>query len=104
MILSDELFHKFIKLIYKKTGIYYERNKKYYVEKRIGKCAESLEMDNLNEYYMMLKFSDDSSEFDRLINELTVNETYFFRDFPQLRNFAEDVLPIVVREKGDRKK
>ncbi|MBM7686252.1 CheR family methyltransferase [Defluviitalea raffinosedens] len=104
MVLSDELFDKFIKLIYRKTGLYYERNKKYYVEKRIEKCAQLLEMDNLNEYYMMLKFSDDTSEFDRLINELTVNETYFFRDFPQLRNFAEDVLPIVVREKGDRKK
>jgi len=104
MILSDELFNKFIKLIYKKTGIYYEYNKKYYVEKRIEKCAEQLAVDNLHDYYMMLKFSDDTAEFDRLINELTVNETYFFRDFPQLRNFAEDVLPIVVREKGSRKK
>jgi len=53
---------------------------------------------------MLLKFADNASEFGRLINELTVNETYFFRDFPQLCNFAEDVLPIVVREKGDRKK
>lgn len=104
MILSDELFDKFIRLIYKRTGIYYEQNKKYYVEKRIEKRAELLEMNNLNEYYMMLKFSDDASEFDKLINELTVNETYFFRDFPQLRNFAEDVLPIFVREKGERKK
>ena len=104
MILTDELFDKFVKLIYKKTGIYYEYNKKYYVEKRIEKCAEQLAVDNLHDYYMMLKFSDDTAEFDRLINELTVNETYFFRDFPQLRNFAEDVLPIVVREKGSRKK
>lgn len=104
MILSDELFDKFTKLIYKKTGIYYEYSKKYYVEKRIEKCAERLEVESLNDYYMMLKFSDDSVEFDKLINELTVNETYFFRDFPQLRNFAEDVLPIIVREKGNRKK
>lgn len=103
MILSDELFDKFIKLIYKKTGIFYEYNKKYFVQKRIEKRAELLEMDTLSEYFMMLKFADDSSEFYRLINDLTVNETYFFRDFPQLRNFAEDVLPIFAREKENRK-
>jgi len=104
MILSDELFNKFIKLIYKKTGIYYECNKKYYVQKRLETRAELLDMGSLNEYYMMLKFADDSSEFDRLINGLTINETYFFRDFPQLRNFAEDVLPLFAREKESRKK
>lgn len=104
MTLSDELFDKFARLIYKRTGLHYELNKKYYVQKRLEKRAESLEMDSLNEYYMLLKFADDESEFEKLVNELTVNETYFFRDFPQLRNFAEDVLPVFAREKGNRKK
>ena len=104
MILSDELFDKFIKLIYKQTGLHYEYNKKYFVQKRIEKRAELLEMETLNEYFMMLKFSKDSSEFYRLINDLTVNETYFFRDFPQLRNFAEDVLPVFVKKQEGRKK
>ncbi|HHV51030.1 MAG TPA: protein-glutamate O-methyltransferase CheR [Candidatus Avimonas sp.] len=104
MILTDELFEKFTKLIYKKTGIFYELNKKYYVAKRLEKRAEILNLDDLNDYYTMLKFSEDSSEFDQLINDLTVNETYFFRDFPQLRNFAEDVLPVFVRENRNRKK
>ncbi|MCR4434454.1 MAG: protein-glutamate O-methyltransferase CheR [Clostridiales bacterium] len=104
MVLTDELFDKFTKLIYKKTGIYYEYNKKYYVQKRLEKRAELLEMESLNEYFIMLKFAEDSTEFDRLINDLTVNETYFFRDFPQLRNFAEDVLPIFERENESRKK
>jgi len=104
MVLSDELFDKFVKLIYMKTGIFYDINKKYYVQKRVEKRAECLEMKTLNEYYQMIKFSNDSSEFDKLVNDLTVNETYFFRDFPQLRNFAEDILPVLVREKGDDKK
>jgi len=103
MILTDELFNKFVKLIYKKTGLYYEYNKKYYVQKRIEKRAESLEIDNLNEYYLLLRFADDEYEFEKLINELTVNETYFFRDFPQLRSFAEDVLPLFAKEKGNDK-
>ncbi len=104
MILSDELYDKFIRLVYKRTGIFYEYNKKYYVHKRVKKRAELLGLDNLNEYFMMLKFAEDNAEFDQLINELTVNETYFFRDFPQLRNFAEEVLPLFVRRNGDKKK
>lgn len=104
MVLGDELYDKYINLIYKRTGLYYEYNKKYFVEKRIIQHAESLQMDSLNEYYMLLKFGTDQSEFYELINDLTVNETYFFRDFPQLRNFAEDVLPIVEKRNMGRKK
>ena len=104
MILSDDMYDKFIKIIYGKTGLHYEYNKKYYVQKRIEKRAELMEMDTVNEYFMFLKFSDDMSEFYRLINDLTVNETYFFRDFNQLRNFAEDVLPIVTKRKENGKK
>jgi chemotaxis protein methyltransferase CheR len=104
MILSDDLYDKFTKLIYKRTGLYYEYNKKYYVQKRIEKRAELLDMDTLNDYFMMLKFADDSTEFFRLINDLTVNETYFFRDFPQLSNFAEEILPRFEKDKQSRKK
>jgi chemotaxis protein methyltransferase CheR len=99
MNLSEEVYSKFAGLIYQRTGIAYESSKKYYVEKRIEKQLERLNMDSYSEYYNLLRFSEDSMEFDHLINELTVNETYFFRDFPQLRNFAEDVLPVVVEEK-----
>ena len=101
MILSEEIYNKFTSLIYQRTGIAYESNKKYYVQKRLEKQLERLNMRSYNEYYYLLRFSEDTTEFDRLINELTVNETYFFRDFPQLRNFAEDVLPLVVREKRE---
>jgi len=104
MILSDDIYDKFVKMIYSKTGLHYEYNKKYYVQKRIEKRVELMEMDTVNEYLMFLKFSDDSSEFYRLINDLTVNETYFFRDFNQLRNFAEEVLPVVIKEKQENKK
>lgn len=104
MILTDELYDKFIKMVYKRTGIHYDINKKYFVQKRIEKRAEVLEIDSLSEYYILLKFAEDSSEFDQLINDLTVNETYFFRDYPQLRNFAEDILPIFERMNESRKK
>lgn len=104
MILSDELYEKFVRLIYMRTGIFYDINKKYYVQKRLEKRAEHLNIELLSEYFYLLKYTNDQAEFDKLVNDLTVNETYFFRDFPQLRNFAEDVLPVIVKEKRDSKK
>lgn len=35
MILSESLYEKFTELVYRKTGLYYELNKKYFVEKRV---------------------------------------------------------------------
>lgn len=103
MILTDELYVKFTEIIYKRTGLSYELNKKYFVQKRIEKRIESLKVEDFKEYYMIIKFSADMSEFDMLVNELTINETYFFRDFPQLQNFAEEVLPYVVKQKKKKK-
>jgi chemotaxis protein methyltransferase CheR len=102
--LSNELYDKFVKLIYKKTGIFYELNKKYYVEKRIENRALALKMVSTNEYYQQLKFTDNPTEYEHLINDLTINETYFFRDFPQLCNFAESVLPVIAKQKKNNKK
>lgn len=103
LTLDDTLYIKFTSLIYKKTGLYYEVQKKYFVEKRIEKRIMELSIDSYKEYYQLIKYSTDEKEFNQLINDLTVNETYFFRDFPQLQNFAEEVLPIYCKKKKRKK-
>lgn len=102
MILTNSLFTKFTELIYKKTGLYYGLNKRYYVEKRIENRVIELGLEDYKEYYQLIKFSEDEKEFYKLVNDLTINETYFFRDFPQLQNFAKNVLPLIIREKEKR--
>lgn len=103
MMLSDELYKKYVDVIYKKTGLFYEHNKKYYVEKRIEKRMADVGAEDYKEYYQIIKFSTDFREFENFINDLTVNETYFFRDYPQLLNFAEEVLPIIIKKKQKAK-
>lgn len=92
MTLTPGLYQRFVDLIYKRTGIWFETNKRYFVDKRLDERIAQLGLENYREYYQMLKFSNDSTEMQQLINRLTVNETYFFRDFPQLQGFAEEVL------------
>ena len=99
MTLTPELYQRFIDLVYKKTGIMFEENKRYFVERRVMDRIEQLEMESFRDYYFMLKYSTDEVELQEIINRLTINETYFFRDFPQLQGFAEHILPEMIKVK-----
>lgn len=103
MIVLDlplEYFIKLRNLIYERTGISYEENKIYYVKKRLQQRMQAGGFEDIEAYIKHLKlFDGNGREFQELINLLTVNETYFFREFNQLQLFAEDCLDEVVETK-----
>ncbi len=89
-----EDFIKFKKLIYSKAGIHFEDRKIAFVKRRVLERMEKLGIEKAIDYYRLLRFSDkDGREFQNLINLLTTNETYFFREFYQLEVFGEVLLP-----------
>ncbi len=106
MELSIEDFINLRNLIYERTGMQFGENKIYYFKKRVQKRMETRGLEKVSEYIKYLKMFDrDSREFQDLINLITVNETYFFREFDQLAIFGENCLEEVVaqkRAKGDR--
>lgn len=106
MDLPVEDFIKLRRLIYERTGIFFGDNKIYYVKKRLQKRMEICGFDTAKEYLKYLTlFDTQNREFQNLINLLTINETYFFREFSQLQVFAEACLDEIVRQKlanGDR--
>lgn len=106
LTLSPDEFQKIADLIYKKAGIRFEPKKEYFLSKRIAKRMQELGLETPMEYIRLLRFADSNGrEMQNLINLLTVNETYFFRDFPQLQTFAEHCLYDVCEKKlsvGDR--
>ncbi len=89
-------------LIYKETGILIETKKDYIMKARVEKRMQECGARSFREYHKRLLLSDRNGELQNLIEELTVNETYFFRDFPQLQGFAEKALPLVLDEKRER--
>ncbi|MGE5397952.1 MAG: CheR family methyltransferase [Chitinophagales bacterium] len=100
MELVIEDFIKIRNLVYERTGIFYAENKVYYIKKRLMKRMEARGIDDVDSYVKYLKLYDrDNKEFQELINLLTVNETYFFREFSQLEAFAEGCLEETVERK-----
>ncbi|AEF16103.1 MCP methyltransferase, CheR-type [Thermoanaerobacterium xylanolyticum LX-11] len=95
-------FEEFIKLrefIYKKTGIYFEDQKMYYVKNRVLNQIELTGHEDFKSYFSWLKFDNTGRGLQELVNILTVNETYFFREYYQLKCFAEEILPEIVERK-----
>ncbi|MBF0398603.1 MAG: protein-glutamate O-methyltransferase CheR [Desulfobacterales bacterium] len=101
--MSTEELEDLIDFIYRKTGIRFETKKLYYISKRVEKRIKEMGMATTSQYIRYLRFSDpNGKEFQSLVNLLTVNETYFFRDFPQLQAFAEHSLQEVIERKSKK--
>jgi len=89
----------FIKLrdyVYRKSGVWFDEKKLYYVEKRVEARMRATGHDDFRTYFAWMRFDTSGREFQELMNALTVNETYFFREYHQLKCFAEEVVPEIL--------
>lgn len=100
--ISPQDLEKVRSLIYKETGMLFEENKNYYLTSRIKQRMAHVQASNFRDYYRQLIFEDRQGEIKSFIEAITINETYFFRDFPQLQGFAENVLPIYTKKKNEK--
>ena len=96
--IPQEGIDKIRNLIYKETGMLVESSKDYLIRSRLESRMSTLESENFQEYYHLLLFGK-TGEISKFIEKMTINETYFFRDFPQLQGFADIVLPDYLEEK-----
>ena len=94
-LLSKENFVKIGEFVYRKSGIYLEEDKHYEkLAKYVDKRANDLEAENFRKYFFILRFEDKSGEeFQELMNAVTVNETYFFREKDQFEVLVNRILP-----------
>ena len=94
-LLSHENFTKICEFIYRKSGIHLELEKHYdKLAKYIDKRAKELNIDNFRKYFFKLRFEDkDGTEFQELMNGVTVNETYFYREKDQFEALVNFILP-----------
>ncbi len=97
MVFSEQNFEKLAKYIYHKSGISLEHTAHYdKLYKQIKKRSKDENYSSFRSYFYALRFGDQKEEeFESLINSVTVNETYFFRENHQFEIMIDDVLPII---------
>jgi chemotaxis protein methyltransferase CheR len=102
-VITPEQFLKFRDFYYRKTGTYFDESKRYFVDKRLLERIMSTECEGFRDYFVMLRFETGGQELQKLINLMTVNETYFFREEYQFKCLVNSLLPELVkwRTKGE---
>lgn len=94
-LLSKGNFSKIGEYIYRKSGIYLEENKHFEkLAKYIDSRSSILGFDSFRKYFFKLRFDDKTGEeFQALMNGVTVNETYFYREKDQFETLVNTILP-----------
>jgi chemotaxis protein methyltransferase CheR len=87
-------FERFQDYFCRRTGIVFGPAKRYFVERRLAGRMSALGTPSLRTYLATLKYEDaDGTEFQLLVNALTVNETYFYREEYQFDCLIASMLP-----------
>jgi len=101
IVMSQKCFEDWRKYIYDLCGIYFQDNKKYLLESRLLKRVTFLNLDGFEKYLDYLKYNSDSpNEVKYLYEAITINETFFFRNQPQLDALVQYIIPELVATKA----
>lgn len=104
--ISPEEFAKLCEFFYRRTGIVFSEKKRYFVARRVQERIATTRSSSFRDYFGLLRFQASGEEFQQLVNLLTVNETYFFREDYQFEALTRGMLPELAsaRKPGDRLK
>jgi chemotaxis protein methyltransferase CheR len=88
-------------LIYKTAGIFQADNKLQLLERHCNKRMKALGVPTLGGYYGCLTVNPmHQAEMVSLLNEITIGETSFFRNRPQLDAIRKIILPTIIEAKS----
>jgi chemotaxis protein methyltransferase CheR len=100
-VLSPPLFAIFTSLVEDACGLHYGPQEREIFAAKLTAHAADLGYDSLLDYYYRLRYDDpDGVDRARLIEALTVHETYFFRELPPLQQLVDGHLTDVLRTRG----
>lgn len=101
LAISAEEFHSLLDFFYRKTGIVFGDSKRYFVDRRLLDRMAATGATSMRAYLTHLKYQDQAGlELQQLINAMTVNETYFYREEYQFRCLVADILPEIVARRS----
>lgn len=98
--MSDNEFRLLRNLVYEESGIWLKDEKKLFLQHRAFQRMKKLKIKSPYRYYKLL--NDEASAKEELLSfldALTINETSFFRNRPQLELFASLVVSDIVERK-----
>ena len=89
-------------LVYQECGLCFDEHRIHFLCDRLQRRLKACNLDSFYSYYRLLTSHEGKKELAALVENLTVNETSFFRNVPQLELFSKVVLDNLLRQKQQR--
>jgi chemotaxis protein methyltransferase CheR len=103
--LADEEFRLLASFIYDYAGLHFDESSRFLLESRLQNRLKEHHFDSFLKYYQYLLYHQDRlAELNTMLDIVTTNETYFFREMNQLEAFAEEILPELAAKKARTKR
>jgi chemotaxis protein methyltransferase CheR len=101
--LREEEFRLLRDFIHERFGLFFEDAQRGSLRGRLAGRLQSLDLLSFEDYYHYLRFGPQrQEELAHMVSHLTNNETYFFREMPQLQVFADHVLKQIKDRKAKK--
>ena len=105
LTLSDSEFRLFADLLRDRCGLHFDEDTRFLVEKRLARRLEEADVGSFASYLFQLRHGNDAeAEFSKLVDLLTTNETYFFRERSQLTALVNEIIPEIRASQIGRKR
>src|SRR5271167_2315802 len=90
-------------LIYQECGMYFDDRRTHFLQDRLQRRLRACNASSFYNYYRLLTSHEGKQELSALLENLTVNETSFFRNKPQLDLFHKTTLETLLQRKQQRR-
>ncbi len=83
--------------------MFFDERRSHFLKDRLQRRLKACQLDSFYAYYRLLTSREGRAELALLLENLTVNETSFFRNRPQLDLLQKSVLEDILRRKQERR-
>jgi chemotaxis protein methyltransferase CheR len=102
-VLTDAELKLLQALVYQECGMHFDERRTHFLQDRLQRRLKECRLDSFYSYYRLLISSQGKNELAQLLENLTVNETSFFRNKAQLDLFKRDILDEIIHRKQGRR-
>lgn len=103
--LSEDEFRLLRDFIKGECGLSFDDGSRFLLERRLSRRLRLLHLDDFRDYYRFLLYDRKrDEEMTSVIDLLTVNETFFFREQNQLKAFSDEILPDIKETNREKKR
>src|SRR2546421_13018350 len=102
-LLTDAELKLLQALVYQECGMHFDERRTHFLQDRLLRRLKECKADSFYAYYRLLLSQEGKNELAKLLENLTVNETSFFRHKAQLDLFQKGILEDLFKQKQQRR-